>query len=113
MEDTPVRSFYRVAKRHPPDDREYRTPQDKHGDPPANKPDEEKRSWDGLSSFDSEEGARAAGQQFTHLGSLIVRYDIPEGAGITWTPSMEPGHYDLRGDKEVLKRYLTDIVAKV
>jgi len=113
VDETPVHSFYRVAKRYPPGDREYLTPQDKFGDPPDHETPERMASWDGLSAYDTEDGARRAGRQFTHLGNVIVRYDIPEGAGITWTPSMAPGHVDLRGDKEALKGFLTDIVATV
>lgn len=33
----------------------------------------------------------------------IVRYDIPEGSGVECEPSIEPGHYDIRGDIEQLK----------
>lgn len=45
--------------------------------------------------------------------AIIVRYDIPEAAAITWEPSGEAGHYDLRGDKEELKRSLTEAVVKL
>lgn len=38
----------------------------------------------------------------------IVCYDIPDGCGVTYQPSGEPGHYDIRGDFEELKRYLTE-----
>ncbi len=62
------------------------------------------------SAFDSAEGARRQAIQYTHLGRLIARYDIPEGAGITWEQSGEEGHYDLRGPADELKRYLTAIV---
>jgi hypothetical protein len=109
----PVRSFFRVARRYPPDDHSYLTPQDKLGDPPADAPEERKRSWDALSAFDNEEGARRQARQFTHLGNLIVRYDIPEDSGITWEPSGEPGHVDLRGDREELKRYLAGDFVRV
>ncbi len=64
-----------------------------------------------MSAFDTEEGARRQAKMFTHLGSLIARYDLPEDAGITWEQSGEPGHLDLRGDKEALKRCLTRVVA--
>jgi len=109
-----TRSFYRVAKRYPPDDRAYLTPQDKLGDPPVDASFEKRRSWDALSAFDSDEGTRRQARQFTHLENKIVRYDIPAGAGITWEDTLdEPGHIDLRGDRETLKRYLTDIVVDV
>lgn len=44
-----------------------------------------------------------------------MRYDIPDDASViyTFTPEIAEGHYDLRGDKEELKRYLTDFVADV
>ena len=47
------------------------------------------------------------------FGTYIVRYEIPEGVGITWEETLEPGHYDLQGDKDVLKSCLADFVAEV
>jgi hypothetical protein len=113
VEQRQVISFFRVSKRYPPDDRSYMTPKDKLGEPPEDASEEKKRSWDALSAFDTEDGARQQARRFTHLGSFIVRYDIPEGAGITWEQSGEPGHYDLRGNATELKRYLADFVARV
>lgn len=98
MERKSVTSFYRVSKRYPPDDRSYLTPRDKLGDPPADASEEKKRSWAALSAFDTEKDVRRQARMFTHLGNLIVRYDIPEESGIMWEQSGEPGHYDLRGD---------------
>jgi len=100
-------SVYRVAKRPQPTEREYLTPRDKLGDPPADATEEKKRSWDALSAFDTAEGARRQAEQYTHLGRYVVRYDIPEDSGLTWERSGEPGHLDLRGDAEELKRYLS------
>lgn len=110
MEVEQIRSFYRVAKRNPPADREYLTPFDKLGPPAADDPEEKRRSWDALSAFDSEEGARRQAIQYTHLGRRIARYDIPPGTGITWEQTGDEGHYDLRGDKDELKTYLVDVV---
>jgi hypothetical protein len=110
VERKSVTSFYRVSKRYPPDERSYLTPRDKLGDPPADASEEKMRSWDALSAFDTEEGARRQARMFTLLGNLIVRYDIPDESGITWEQSGEPGHFDLRGDAEELKRYLADVV---
>ena len=107
------RSFYRIAKSYPPGDEEYLSLQERKGDPPADASAEVKRSWSALSAFDSEEGARRVAKKRPRLGSLIVRYDIPDGAGITWEKTLGPGHYDLRGDKDELKRYLTDFVVDV
>jgi hypothetical protein len=103
-------SFYRVSKRYPPDERSYLTAKDKLGEPPEDASEEKKRSWDALSAFDTEEGARRQAKMFTHLGSLIVRYDIPDGSGIRWEQLGESGHFDLRGDAEELKSYLADDV---
>src|SRR5215213_12018599 len=45
---------------------------------------------------------------------FVVSFDIPEvcfgaqdACGITCEPSGEPGHFDIRGDMEELKRYRT------
>lgn len=113
MEGRTHRSFYRVAKRYPPNDREYLSAQEKRGAPPPDFPEAVKESWDGLSSWDTEDGARSAALDVPHIGKVIVRYDIPEDGGITWTATEPPGHYDLRGTKEELKRCPTDFVADV
>lgn len=114
MEDRPKCSFFRVAKECPPNDAAYLTPQDQGRKQPPGLTDEQKRSWDALSAWDSEEGARKIGRQYPKTGTLIVRYDIPDGVGVRWEQTIEPGHYDLRGDKEEMKRYLSpDFLAEV
>jgi hypothetical protein len=109
-----TRSFYRVAKEYPPADAEYLTPQAQGRKLRPDLPEEIKRSWDALSVWDSEDGARRVGRRFPKAGKLIVRYDIPEGSGLRWEQTIEPGHFDLRGDPEELKRYLaSDFLAEV
>ena len=87
--------------------------------PPPYVPPERHRSWyQGYSAYDTPEAAaRPAMKMRGKLGDLIVRYDIPEGVGITWEPvpgDEDSGHFDLFGDKDVLKRYLaTDFLLKV
>jgi hypothetical protein len=108
-----IRSFYRVAKSYPPTEDDYRTRKDRQGDPPAHVPEAVRRSWDALSAFDSEEGARRQARRFPRLGRFIVRYDIPPGAGVSFEQTLGPGHYDLRGDKFELHRYLADFVVEV
>jgi hypothetical protein len=109
-----IRSFYRVAKTYPPGDTEYLTARERRGDPPAGASEELQRSYDGLSAFDSSEGARALALRLKgRLGRLIVRYDIPDGSGVVWEKTLGPGHYDLYGDKSELKRYLTEVVEEV
>lgn len=107
------RSFYRVARRFPPADEECLTLQERQGPPPATASDEVKRSWNALSAFDSEAGARRVAKRRPRLGPLIVRYDIPGDAGIDWEKTLGPGHFSLRGPKEELKRCLSDFVASV
>lgn len=99
--------LYRVAKMFPPGDREYLSPQQLGRKPRPDLSEEVRRSWDAISCWDSEEGARKIGLQFPNAGSLIVRYDIPvESQNLQWEQTIEPGHYDLRGDMDELKRYL-------
>lgn len=114
MDGERLRFFYRVSKKVPPDDAFYLTPQEKYGDPPAGAPEETRRAWDALSFYTSEEGARLCGKEHTHLGGKIVRFRIPEGAGITWDPPDEEGHCNVRGDKETIERFWdVDYVARV
>jgi len=106
VDEQPKRSLFRVAKAFPPGDDEYLSPQDKGRKQPASLTTEQRRSWDALSFWDSEAGARRVGQDFPKAGAFIVRYDIPENSGIRYEQTLEPGHYDLRGDKDELERCL-------
>jgi hypothetical protein len=81
--------------------------------PPDHLNTEQRAPWDALSFYDSVEGVRQQAREVPGIGKYIVRYDIPEGVGITWTPSLGPGHDDIRGDKETLKRCLTNEVLPV
>ena len=112
-----AKSLYRIAKTFPPGDDEYQTAQDRLGELGEHIPEAVRRSWDALSAYDTEAGARkrvkAARKGRRPLGDLIVRYDIPEGSGLTYEPSLGPGHYDIRGDVEELKRYLSDDYTEV
>lgn len=111
MEDRIVKSFYRVTKSFPPTEEDYQTRLERDGPPPDHLPPEVKKSWDAYSAFDTPEGAIAMARRFKRLGRHISRYDVPEGAGLTWKQTIEPGHYDLRGDKEALRRCLVGCVA--
>lgn len=99
-------TLYRVAKNWSPSDAEYLSPQEQGRKPRKDATAEELRSQDALSFWDTEEGARRIGLRYPKSGTLIVRYDIPEGSGIRYEPTIALGHYDLRGDKEELKTYL-------
>jgi len=107
-----MRTFYRVARTCPPGNDDYTTASERRGGapPPPYVPPERHRSWyDGLSAYDTIAVARACAiRNRGKLGSWIVRYDIPEGRGITWElfpGDEEDGHYDLFGDREELKSY--------
>jgi hypothetical protein len=111
VEAPAIKSFYRVAKTNLPTDDDYMTPLECFGPPPDDLDPEQKKSWDAYSAFDTPEGAIKTARRFRRLGKYIFRYDIPEGAGLTSEQSIEPGHYDLRGDKEILKQCLVACVA--
>jgi hypothetical protein len=108
-----IRSFFRVARSYPPTAEDYRTQRDFRGDPSADLTDEERFSWDAYSAFDTEDGARRQGRRIRRLGTHIVRYDIPDGAGIEIRQTFGPGHYDLKGSTEELRGYLADFHAEV
>lgn len=99
--------LYRAAAQYPPHDREYRTRAARGKEPPPDATDDDRRSWDALSAWSTVDGARAvaAGMQSARC---IVCYDIPDNCGVTYEQSIEPGHYDIRGDFEELKCYLTE-----
>lgn len=106
-----TRSFYRIATAFPPPDGDYRSASERRGGapPPRSLRPELHRSWyDGLSAYDSPEGAiRQAIDSRGRLGKLIVRFDIPDDSGIAWERDRrDPHHVDLYGDREELKRYL-------
>jgi hypothetical protein len=82
--------------------------------PDADATEQERRSFDGLSAFDTQEAARRQGRRFRRLGTLIVRYDIPVDSGIVWEQTgRDPHNYDHFGNRDELKRYLADEFAPV
>lgn len=117
MKEKNTRSFYLVSRHFPPTNRAYRTPQDKGKRMPAGLSEEQQRSWAALSLWSTEEGARRAALQARqagkNLGDIIVRFDVPAGMGITWQETIEPGHFDLKGDLKALKNYLADFRGEV
>lgn len=52
-------------------------------------------------------------RQLPALGKFIARYDVPADAGVVWEQTVAPGHYDIRGDKEIIKRCLSDHIVPV
>lgn len=115
MEARPARTFYRATKRYPPTDKDYITRQERLGDPPEDEDEEVRRSWDAYSFFDNVAALEQQIREVPAIGRHMCRYDIPEGCGITWEESsnLRPGHFDIRGDKEVLKECLVERVGYV
>lgn len=113
MEQRPAKTFYRATKRYPPTDKDYVTRQERQGDPPPGTPQEVRESWDALSFYDTIEGIEWQIRQIPAIGRHIVRYDIPEGFGITWKETHPPGHFDIRGDREFLKQCLVERVGYI
>lgn len=114
VETTGPLTLYRVAKECPPSTDELRSPEEAKRKQPVTLSDEDRASWDALSLWDTEEGARRIGRKYPKAGELIVRFDIPEGSGLRCVPHGPPGHVDLRGDKAELLRYLaSDFLAEV
>jgi hypothetical protein len=108
-----VRTFYRIAKRYPPGDDEYVTAREKYGDPDPNLPPAVQRSYDGYSFYNTVKGARGQAKRARgKLGWLILRYDIPSDAAVTWVCD-DTGHCDLFGDRTVLKTYLVGIAQTI
>lgn len=102
-----VRTLYRAVKKNPPSEKDYITRQERTGDPPPDCPPEVRRSWDALSFYNTPEGVRKQAAIVPAIGRFVARYDIPEGIGITFEETVEPGHFDVRGEKEILKRCWT------
>ena len=113
MAERPVKTFYRACKTNPPTDKDFVTRQERQGDPPPGTSEEVRESWDALSFYDTVEGMERQIRRVPAIGRHIFRFDIPEGVGITWTETHPPGHFDLRGDKEILKQYLAGHVGYV
>jgi hypothetical protein len=63
-------------------------------------------SWDALSAWDTQEAAIIASRDM-RSARYIVWYDIPEHSGVIYEPSGPLGHFDLRGNLEELKTYLS------
>ena len=72
-----------------------------------------RKSWDALSFFDSVDALERQIREIPAIGRYMCRYDVPEGADVTWEATAPPGHFDLRGDKEVLKASLVECVGYV
>jgi hypothetical protein len=110
VEDRLVKTFYRACKSNPPTDKDYQLLVERKGPPPLDLPEEIRQSYYAFSAYDTVAGMKAQIRQVRGMGRHIFRYDIPEGAGISWKQTLGPGHYDLVGDKEELKQYLVGYV---
>lgn len=110
MEERPKNTFYRACKSNPPTDKDYVLLVERKGTPPPDLPEEVRQSYHAFSAYDTIAGLKAQIRQIRGMGRHIFRYDIPEDAGIQYKQTLYPGHYDLTGDKEELKKYLVGYV---
>jgi hypothetical protein len=95
--ESKTKRLYRAAERYPPAVRGRQLPPDAS--------EETRRSWDALSAWDTLEAVMAVARKSVSA-RYVVWFDIPDGCGVTCEPSGEPGHFDIRGDLQGLKRYL-------
>jgi hypothetical protein len=84
----PNATFYRIAKGFPPSSSEYRTKRQKDGDPPPNATVAIVRAYDGLSAFDTEEGARQQAKQCSGRLSYVFTFRL---------------EWELRGNKRFVR----------
>ncbi len=107
-----TKRLYRAAEKYPPRDGAYRTDAEKSRPIPPGASDEFIRSRDALSAWDTSEAAMIVALS-SRSACYVVAYDIPENCGMTYEPSLEPGHFSIRGDMEELKAYLSDVKVDV
>ena len=70
-----TRTFYRIVKTNPPLASHFLSFQAEGKLPPNNDPDILRR-WDGISVYDSEEGARRTVRRRPYIGAYIAEYDL-------------------------------------
>lgn len=97
--------LYRAVAKWPPRGKDYLSAAGRGRTLPDHATEQERRSWDALSAWDTAEGALNAAKGILSA-KWIARYDIPVGHGLTYAPSPPPGHYDIWGDSEELHRCL-------
>lgn len=100
-----VTRLYRAVEKFPPGDKEYQTPASKGRAIPPEATDDQRKSWDALSGWSTAAAAHDIAQ-WIRSANWIVRYDIPDGRGVTVESCGPHGHFDIRGDVELLKSYL-------
>ena len=106
METTGRKTLYRLTQKFPPSAADYKTQQAKGRVPAPDATDDDRRSWDALSAWDTEAGARKV-SEVLRSARWIVRYHIPDTApGVRYESSPPLGHFDIRGDMEELDGYL-------
>lgn len=113
MERSRTRTFYRALKKNPPTDRDFMTPREQRGEPPETLTPEQRRSWESLTFYDTKEGVRRQAASVPGIGKHVARFELPEDAGIAWEETLHPGHFDVRGDREVIKRALTEDIEPI
>lgn len=98
-------TLYRGVSTFPPAPKDYRTYASRGRMPPEDASEDDLRGWNALSSWISAELAHNAAAGMLSA-KYIVRYRIPDGAGVRFEPSPPDGHWHIWDDSEELHGYL-------
>ncbi len=108
MTDADTRTYYRVVRHSPkPILEDFQSLEARGRRPPWRNPTPEQlASWRAVSTYVTEEAARAQALVVRatgrSIGDYIVRLILPAGAAVVIGTVNEEGHYDLSADAQVL-----------
>ena len=91
-------TFYRIVKTDPPTEADFLSYR-ALGIPLRRDTPELRRSWEGVSVYDTMEAALAIVVQFPRIGRFIAELSLAENGPVRFEQtSVNPRHYDLWGD---------------
>jgi hypothetical protein len=71
-----------------------------------------RRSWEGVSVYDTMEAALAIVEQFPRIGRFIAELSLPETGPVRFEQtSINPRHYDLWGDARELLAAVVRVIS--
>ena len=95
-------TFYRVVLTNPPTEEDFRSHKER-GIALRRDTPELRRSWEGVSVYDTEEKAREVMQRFPRIGTFIAELSIEESGPVRFEQTTDdPNHYDLWGEPQVM-----------
>jgi len=105
-----TKAFYRLVNRFPPTEKDYESTfarYERKGKFPPRWKKEDFRISRGLSSYDTEDGAKRQWEESTGDQRYIVRYWLPESHSELYERTFpRPGHYTLFAGKDELDPFL-------